>query len=759
MTIGKVGGGTGLSSQSAIFRYNQDGSPDTSFDHDGLAIIEIGPVFNASSIAIQTDDKIVVAGSVTHPFANPDFALARYNANGSLDKSFDGDGILTTSIGDYAEAQSVAVQANGKIVVAGYSIGQFSPGVTNVIAIVRYNMDGSLDNSFDADGIVTTIFGSYSVANSVAIQADDKIVVAGQSNNGFITARYNAEGSLDNSFDGDGIVTTVIGVNSLANSVVIQTDGRIVLAGNSDFGGQLSFAMARYNTDGSLDNSFDADGILITAIGASSSANSVALQTDGRIIVAGSSITGNLATFAMSRYNIDGAPDINFNNNGVLTTVIGSSSAGNSVAIQTDGKILLAGFSTMGTGFAMSRYNTNGTLDNGFDGDGILTMDFGYSLEYGNALAIQADGKIVVAGVSYTSPQPNYNYGAESFFAIARYNRDGHLDSSFDGDGKLTSPARATYDADGVNAVTIQDDGKIVVAGGSNASGTHDFAVARYNTDGSQDNSFDGDGILTTRIGSDDRAQSVGIQADGKIVVGGGGSVNSVSAMVRYNPDGGLDSSFDGDGKLPEIFGHPSLVNAISIQADGKILVAGSGPDGFSIARLNSNGSLDNSFNGDGKLTILFGTSFDAASAMIIQTDGRILIAGDSYNGNVYDFVMARLNTDGSFDNSFDEDGKLTFAVGSAYRINSSIVIQSDGRIVSSFNSSLVNTDNNIYSLLEKAILLRYNTDGSLDHSFGNDGKVVTTDFPGTKEYIASVKICWKPYLCCWLLQYRKNQK
>jgi uncharacterized delta-60 repeat protein len=733
VTIGKIAGGTHLSSKSGVFRYNQDGTPDTSFDNDGFAIIGIGPIFTASSITIQADAKIVVAGFVTSPFGNPDFALARYNADGRPDSSFDGDGILTTSIGDYAEAHALAIQVDGKIVVAGYSIGQFAPGVSGVITIARYNKDGSPDNSFDGDGIVTTIIGGFSSANSVAIQADDKIVVAGQSDNRVMIARYNSDGSLDNSFDADGIVTTAIGANSFANSVVIQSDSKIVIAGSTDLGAQVYFIAARYNTDGSLDNSFDADGIVTTAIGNTASANSMALQTDGKIILAGTSIAGNQTVFTMTRYNIDGSLDINFNNSGILTTVIGKSSSGNSVAIQTDGKILLAGFSTAGTGLAMSRYNTNGTLDNGFDGDGILIMEFRFSHEKANSIAIQSDGKIVLAGFSNTDPLPTYNFNSEYFFAIARYNKDGSLDSSFDGDGKLTSPASPAYDVDIINGVTVQEDGKIVIAGNSFASGVHNFAVGRYNANGSLDSSFDNDGILTGTFGYTSFATSVAIQTDGKILVGGYSSINAatVAAMARYNPDGSLDNSFDGDGKLSDIFGTPSSINSVVIQTDGKILAAGSGPNGFAIARLNTDGSFDNSFDGDGRQSIPFSSSFDAANAMALYNDGRILLAGETYTGDVFDFAMARLNADGSLDNSFDEDGKLSSTVNSEVRINSSVVIRTDGRIVSSYN----NYNNSM------AVLVCYNTDGSLDNSFGIDGKVVITELSGTTKFIEALEI------------------
>jgi uncharacterized delta-60 repeat protein len=203
--------------------------------------------------------------------SNWDFALARYNADGSLDTSFDGDGKVTTAIGASTDVgYSVIQQADGKLVVAGYSWN----GSNDDVALVRYNTDGSLDTGFDGDGKVTTAIGTgYDEGYSVIQQADGKLVVAGTSYNGssndFALVRYNADGSLDASFDGDGIVTTAIGAaNDYAQSVIQQADGKLVVAGYSHNGSDSDVALVRYNADGSLDTGFDGDGKVTTAIGA-----------------------------------------------------------------------------------------------------------------------------------------------------------------------------------------------------------------------------------------------------------------------------------------------------------------------------------------------------------------------------------------------------------------------------------------------------------------------------------------------------------
>ncbi len=387
---------------------------DISFSIDGKVTTSIGSSSaQAQSIAIQNDDKIVVAGSAWMS-NHYDFALARYNPDGSLDTSFDGDGRVTTAVGSFIDyASSMTIQNDGKIVVVGHSSHNF--------ALVRYNPDGSLDTSFSNDGKVTTHIGSgNSYALSVAIQNDDKIVVAGSSYNGsnvdFALVRYNPNGLLDASFDGDGIVATTVGSGGSAQSVTIQNDGKIVVAGNAWIGSNSDFALVRYNTDGSLDTSFNWDGMVTTTIGSNDDyAQSVAVQSDGKIVAAGYSNDGN-DDFALVRYNPDGSLDLNFNNDGKVTTPIGSGyDRGYSVAIQNNSKIIVAGNSWNGSNedFALVCYNPNGSLDTSFSSDGKVTTEIGNGADSGRSVAIQNDGKIVVAGDSQN--------GSEYDFAVVRY--------------------------------------------------------------------------------------------------------------------------------------------------------------------------------------------------------------------------------------------------------------------------------------------------------------------------------------------------
>lgn len=407
------------------------------------------------------------------------FANLLYAADGDLDPTFDGDGKVTTDFGGAERAYAMAIQADGKIVVAGYSnVG----GITDDFALARYNVDGSLDVTFDGDGKVITDFGGNDYAHAVVIQQDGKIVAAGYTNsNGgsfcgsqscdFALARYNADGSLDISFDGDGKVTTDFALtDDIANAARIQSDGKIIAAG----GNASDFALARYNSDGSLDNSFDGDGKVVTDFaGTGDLAFAVAIQVDGKIVAAGD-VFSSANDFGLVRYNNDGSLDTSFDGDGKVTTNINSNDEADAVAIQTDGKIVAAGNTSTGaTDFALVRYNADGSLDTNFDGDGIVTTDFGGGVDLVNAVAIQADGKIVAAGRGQLSGQP-------TDFALARYNADGSLDSSFNTDGKVMTDFAGN--TDNSTAMIIQPDYNIVAAGYTIPGANNDFALARYET-------------------------------------------------------------------------------------------------------------------------------------------------------------------------------------------------------------------------------------------------------------------------------------
>ena len=412
------------------------GTLDSSFDTDGRATAAFGlGLDQATASVVQSDGKIVVAGWTVN-VTDRDFAIARFNADGTLDSSFSGDGRATVSFGGLTvdQATSVAIQPDGKIVVAGTSV---LSGITSV-AVARLNVDGTLDNSFSGDGILTTAPLGLSVlnqANDVAIQSDGKIVIGGTTGssvtNDFLLIRYNADGSLDTSFSGDGVATTsfgLLGIDS-ANAIAIQGDGKIVAAGVGVNVTDNDFALARFNANGSLDTSFGTGGRVMTNFGLAvvpDVANAIVLQPNGRFVVAGSTVlSGGVSAIAVARYTVAGTLDASFGGgDGQVTTQIGGlASFGNDLLLQTDGKLVAGGqvlLSGVQNTFGLARYNADGTLDSSFGTGGALQTSFNTLIDGANDLSLQSDGKIVAAGL--TTLNPNVTN-----FAVARFIGDNHL--------------------------------------------------------------------------------------------------------------------------------------------------------------------------------------------------------------------------------------------------------------------------------------------------------------------------------------------
>jgi uncharacterized delta-60 repeat protein len=395
--------------------------------------------------------------------------------------------------------------------------------------------------------------------------------------------------------------------------------------------------------------------------------------------------------------------DPTFGGNGIVTTdFAGAHDAAHALAIQTDGRIVVAGgtFSPAGSDFALARYGRDGSLDPTWGAGGRVTTDFDGRAEHAASIALQPDGKVVAAGGSSVAPN-------NADFALARYNANGSLDATFGAAGRVLTDYEAGNDA--AFAVALQADGKIVAAGLSVTAGTGNLALARYNTDGSLDGTFDGDGRVSLDVaGGFDRAHAVAVQSDGRIVVAGMGWQGSQYHFVvaRYLSSGALDPTFGFGGTVLTGFGGATNgANALAIQPDGRIVAAGSalGATGgeFALARYLANGAPDPSFDGDGILTTDVGGYHDTARALALQPDGRIVAAGDTRIVDVTsDVALARYNADGSRDTTFNGNGRVTADLSGYDDTAAALAIQGDGRIVaagqagfSSFDFALVRYD------------------------------------------------------------------
>jgi uncharacterized delta-60 repeat protein len=383
-------------------------------------------------------------------------------------------------------------------------------------------------------------------------------------------------GALDTSFGSGGTVTTSIGSGyDVASALALQPDGKLVVAGNTYNGSNTDFALARYDASGALDTSFGTGGKVTTPIGsADDKAKALVLQPDGKLVVAGSSYVSN-NDFALARYNANGTLDTSFGTGGTVTTPISGPSAVSALVLQPDGKLVVAGSSYSGNyNFALARYNANGTLDTSFGTGGKVTTPVGSAAAIAFALALQPDGKLVAAGYGWD--------GTKYDFALVRYNADGTLDNTFGPGGKvLTAIGSSTEEA---KALVLQPDGKLVAFGESYNNGNDDFALVRYNANGTPDASFGAGGKVLTPVGNAyDYASALALLPDGKLVAGGYSTVLGWYnfSLVRYDADGTPDSGFGSGGKITTAVGPGNAVLlALALQPDGKLVAAGNSNNG-----------------------------------------------------------------------------------------------------------------------------------------------------------------------------------
>lgn len=621
-------------SKNLIVRLNSNGDVDTSFD--------IGTGFSAAdyanavhSIVVQPDGKIIIGGYFISYNGQPAASLIRLNANGSIDTSFDiGAGIKYYSVLQLkAFVYDIHLQDNGKIIIGG-NFNKFND--EDIVGnVVRLNADGSLDNSFG----ITEGVGVNAIVFSVGVQSDSKVLAGGTQfipgEGGQINiVRFNEDGSLDSTFDiGTGLEDENQAV--IVEDLVIQSDGKIIIGGSfSNLNGQSVKRIARLNSDGTQDTTFD------SGMGFNARLSDLLLQPDGKIVAGGQfSLYNGQPREQVTRLNTNGNIDNLFDVGGGIQKQFIATAY--DVTIQPDGKILVAGDFSHYDNYPVGgivRVNDDGSRDNSFQvGGGFIRSGGIRSNVY--KIKVQSDGKILVGGDFIA-------YNDQSTFKMVRLNADGTLDTTFE---KFNLPsynwAVRTFDS--------QLDGKIIVGRQEGAP-----YLYRYNADGSIDNTFDiGTGVNGT-------VSSIVTQPDGKVLVCGNFTEfngQPQNRIMRLNPDGSLDTSFDvGTG-----IGNDTNRLTIALQPDGKILVGapihvfnGENLNYKRIIRLNPDGSLDTSFEE------AISTGGGSIQTISVQPDGKIIVGG-FFGGVLRNFT--RLNSDGSVDSSFLEDVGFN-ASGNVYR-------------------------------------------------------------------------------------------
>jgi uncharacterized delta-60 repeat protein len=746
----------------ALVRYTSSGALDPGFGGDGIVTTDFPAAVEDVALAVTTlaAGGVIAAGFTdTNPdgdIETNDFALAAYTSGGALDPNFDGDsgngnGRVTTDFGSDDDLANAALltTAGSKIVVAGST--DPAGDDRGDFALARYSATtGVLDAGFDTDGRQTVSVSSNpappsnsngDAAYGLATDSSSRILVtgfAGPSNGDCAVARLDGTtGALDNTFSTDGkqVVSTpssppTINTQDSCTSVLVQADGKIVLAGNEGSANGRFLLMRLDGTTGTPDSSFDTDGIVITDFGGDLFAGGVAVFVDeaaSKIIAAG---TGNdnfaAARYGMSNGALDGTYGVGGKAEADVPHPVQSSEGARGVAVQPDGKIVVVGPTNVDTitqvggdqQFGVARYNPDGTLDAGFgaggiDGNGRVSTNFALmpsgagTVDSPAAVALQSDGKIIVVGK--TDPIDS----DPGDFLVARYESDGDLDSTFGGgDGLVTTDFGGGVGGSGgdyANAIALKGTAgspsfRIVVAGAKSGATqvTEDFAVAVYGENGTPDPGFDTDGLQTIDFGVGDTARAVAVQADGGIVIGGGSS-NSVDnnfALARYLTTGAPDPSFGGgDGKVTTDFDAGSFDDGYALAlkelGGGQVRIILGGATGFggtgkgALAAYATDGSLDPSFaaggtDGDGKasITLSSASNLNRINGLAIQSDGKIVGSGSVESP---DFGLIRLTSAGALDPSFGGDGLVSTAFPNPnfeQRSAFGVALLPDGRIV-----------------------------------------------------------------------------
>jgi uncharacterized delta-60 repeat protein len=627
-----------------------EGVPDTSFGGDGIVITTFSTSAEAYAVVQQPDGKLVVAG-----IQGGNFALIRYTTDGSLDSTFGIGGIVAINFGADEYGKALALQTDGKLIIAGQRDGNF--------ALARYDTNGLPDLTFGGGGLVITSLDGFAEIHAIVLQPDGKPVAAGFVDHNFALARYNTDGSLDAAFNSTGILVTDLGGYDHANDLALQPDGKLIAAGDTYINGDYDFALVRYNPDGSLDVNFGVSGTITSAFsgGYDDLVDAIVLLPDGKVVAAGSSYNDTNMDFALARFTPNGILDSAFGRGGHVTTNLsGLNDWANAVAVQPDGKMVVVGSSAelylTGIGYStLARYNPDGSLDTSFDANGLWFSDIQQLLYHPTALALLPDGKIAIAG-------DNFNR-----WFLERLNTNGTLDTEFGSGGQVFLDL--DYHAE-ARALLLQPDGKLVIAGGGN----NDFILARYNPNGTLDADFGLGGLVTTTIGLSSQGTALIWQPDGKLILAG--AANGNYALARYNPDGSLDTYFGNNGIVITDFGGDDEAMALVLLPDGKLAAAGSSGTNFALARYNADGLLDSTFGVGGLVTADFGGQ-EAGRALNWQLDGTLLLAGTADG----DFALARFAADGTLDLSLGSNGLLRTDLGGDETLVG-MARQPDGKLV-----------------------------------------------------------------------------
>ena len=658
-----------------VKRLTASGVRDNTFGTGGEARVSYSAGDSSShcgAIAVQDNGKIVIAGDITTPIPSTEHALARLTGFGTLDRDFGNDGVITGSTGE--ELSALAIQADGKIVAGGSVF--ISSGMDSGIdfALLRFLGDapGAAPEIMVGDGssVAGAEIGSGQAAavDFGATALDATVTRVFTIGNGGTATLTISSVAAPPGYTVTGAPASIPAYGSASFQIRLEAaslgpvSGTMTITCNDPDEASFTFPVTASVTlngpsPGTLDGSFGISGKMLSGGAADESARALAMMADGSFVIAGSHDEMMETHVLVERYQPHGVLDPSFGNGGRALIWLDANPVLDirGVAVQPDGKVLVAGrasTTSRGQGALLLRLNANGTLDAGFGTGGFTIHGAGINDKTGAGIAVTSTGKIVVGGStdSVTGMQ----------FMLLRFTSGGVLDPTFAGGGEVqTAFLGASQQA--ANALLLLPGDEIILGGYAQFASLKDLALARYTSGGALDPTFGTGGRVTADAGSSiDSIQSLAHTGAGEIVAsgeGGGGPppMGLGFLAARFTSAGALDTSFNTTGTQTVVF--PSGIGfggarAVAVQGNGKIVLAGSATVGanneFALARLTTAGLLDTSFGVGGKIVTSIGSGTDEARALGLQGHGRIVVAGDSWNGfeNERDFAVARFHGD-----------------------------------------------------------------------------------------------------------------
>ena len=743
--------------QILVARFNTDGSLDTTFNLTGWRSIPLGSGDSeGNAVLTQSDGSIFVRAMSDYNTVVPDpyrdALIIKLTSSGAFDTTYavssvppsvtPGVKYLSISRSTISGGPStMAFDSVGRLVVIG-TVRDGSDATSSYVA--RLLSNGEYDSTFDSDGLREFFTPTETSFSSVAITTGDKIVVGGSRRIGVgsetrgIVAKFNTNGTPDLSFDTDGWVD--VSSAQAISAIALQADGKIVVAGITVIGGADTSLALRLNSSGSIDTTFSASGTFVSP--ASDAAFlGIHIDSSGKIVIFGFASTNpEKADLLAIRLSSNGVLDSTFGNSGISRTPVGFSALAFSGTVQGDGRYILVGQTTGSIESyraVIVRLDSLGKPDATFLSGGFTQQNSLLNGVYGSRILELADGSfITLGGVSIAAP---YMY-------LVKYRSDGTIDRSFGSDfgvgiGTIGLAAGPVGAASYLLNLESQSSGRILVLAQQPIS-TGSPVVLGFTNAGILDPTFGVSGTAAFTVDNMIPTKMV-VLPDNKILVTASTTTAGESRMYRLNANGTIDSSFGTGGST--LIASPdtsaALVSAMNVSADGKIIVVGelaSTSDSRTlISRYSANGTLDTTFGTNGFAFVGPGTSGNYAATVNVLPDGRLLISGQSDFGTSHEIFLTRLSSSGTTDTTFGTNGYIRYAgVGSS--VYAVVAVQPDQRILIGYAT-------------DQVIINRLNENGSIDSTFGTNGSITRRADSGERNIIDLVRLRNGKIMASWV--------